>query len=119
MAKIHKNDQVIVIGGRDKGKEGRVLEIIKDPKTGIATKAVVEGINFVKQHNRVQQQQGRQGTTGGIETKEAVIAYSNIALKDPVTGNPTRVKYRQEVQEVSGVKKMRRIRVAQKSGKDV
>ncbi|GHT83410.1 50S ribosomal protein L24 [Actinomycetota bacterium] len=119
MAKLHKEDQIVVLSGRDKGKSGRVLELIKDKKTGKVTHAIVEGVNFVTKHSRLQQNQGRQGTTGGIETKEAKIAISSIALKDPATGNATRVGYREEVKEVSGVKKLKRVRVAKKSGKDV
>jgi large subunit ribosomal protein L24 len=119
MAKIHKEDVVIVRTGRDKGKEGRVLEVIKDKKTGNVTHLIVEGINFTTRHNRLQQNQGRQGTTGGIETKESIIAYSNVSLKDPTTGKATRVGYREEVKEVSGVKKQKRVRVAKASGKDV
>jgi large subunit ribosomal protein L24 len=118
MAKIHVDDSVVVLAGRDKGKTGRVLELIKNKKTGEVTHAIVEGINFVTTHTRIQQNQGRQGTTGGIETKEATIAISNIALKDPTTGKPTRVGYREEVKEISGVKKLKRVRVAKKSGKD-
>jgi large subunit ribosomal protein L24 len=119
MSKIHREDTVVVIAGKDKGKEGRVLELIKDKKTGVPVKVVVEGIAFATHHNRLQQNQGRQGTTGGIETKEAAIAISNVALKDSTTGKATRVGYRQEVKEVSGVKKMRRVRVAKASGKDI
>jgi large subunit ribosomal protein L24 len=119
MAKIHKEDTVIVLAGRDKGKEGRVLEVIKNKKSGHVDKLIVEGVNFVTRHTRLQQNNGRQGTTGGIETKEAIIAVSNVALKDKVSGRPTRVGYRSEVKEVSGVKKLRRIRVAKISGKDV
>lgn len=119
MAKIHKEDTVVILAGKDKGKEGRVLEVIKDKKTGLATKVIVEGVQFVTKHTRLQQNQGRQGTTGGIETKEAPIAISNVALKDPATNKPTRIGYRQEVKEVSGVKKMRRVRIARKSGKDI
>lgn len=119
MAKIHKEDIVVVLAGRDKGKEGRVLEIIKDRKTKKPSKLIVEGINFTTRHTKVQQNQGRQGTTGGIETKESVIAYSNVAIKDPTTGKPTRVGYGQEVKEISGVKKMKRVRIAKASGKEL
>ncbi|MDR2082713.1 MAG: 50S ribosomal protein L24 [Candidatus Ancillula trichonymphae] len=119
MAKIHKEDVVVVLSGRDKGKEGRVLEVIKDKATSKPVKLIVEGINFTTRHTKLQQNQGRQGTTGGIETKESTIAYSNVALKDKTLGRATRVGYREEVREVSGVKKMRRVRVAKASGKDI
>ncbi|MDR1862047.1 MAG: 50S ribosomal protein L24 [Candidatus Ancillula sp.] len=118
MAKIHKEDQVVVLSGRDKGKSGRVLELIKDKKTRKVTHAIVEHINELTKHSRLQQNNGRQGTTGGIETVEGKIAISAIALKDPATGVATRVGYRDEVKEVSGVKKLKRVRIAKKSGKD-
>ena len=52
MSKIHKEDTVVVIAGKDKGKEGRVLEIVKDKKTGAPKKVVVEGIAFATHHTR-------------------------------------------------------------------
>ncbi|MDR0950214.1 MAG: 50S ribosomal protein L24 [Candidatus Ancillula sp.] len=118
MAKIHKEDIVVVTAGKDKGKEGRVLEVLRNKKTGQVDRVVVEGVQFATLHHRLQQAQGgHQGTTGGIETEEAPISISNVALKDPTTGKKTRVGYREEVKEVSGVKKMKRVRIAKASGK--
>ncbi|MEA2175932.1 MAG: large subunit ribosomal protein [Blastocatellia bacterium] len=100
-AKIRKNDQVVVIAGRDKGKRGRVLEVA--PMKG---KIKVEGAGIMKKHQRANPGTNR---GGGIIDKEAFIDISNVQLIDPQSGQPTRVKY--EV-EGDGTKK----RVAARSG---
>ncbi|HYE64015.1 MAG TPA: 50S ribosomal protein L24 [Pyrinomonadaceae bacterium] len=100
-AKIKKNDQVEIIAGRDKGKRGRVLEVL--PAKG---KVKVEGANIIKKHQRANPQSNR---GGGIIDKEAYIDISNVQLIDPQSGRPTRVRY--EVQS-DGTK----IRVAVRSG---
>jgi len=82
-AKVKKNDQVVVIAGRDKGKRGRVLAVA--PTRG---KGKVEGTAIVKRH---QKPRGNRG--GGIIDKEAWLDISNVQLVDPQTGNPTRVSY--------------------------
>ena len=85
MAKIKKGDLVEVItGGKQdrggyRGKQGLVLKVIKE-----TNKVIVEGVNMVKKHNRVGQSE-RGGKTGGIETMEAPIHISNVALVDPST----------------------------------
>jgi len=84
-AKIKKNDQVIVIAGRDKGKRGRVLEVL--PSRG---KVKVEGAGVIKKHQRANPS-ANQG--GGIIDKEAYLDISNVQLIDPDSGKPTRVKY--------------------------
>ena len=84
-AKIKKNDQVIVIAGRDKGKRGRVLEVL--PRRG---KVKVEGAGMIKRHQRANPS-ANQG--GGIIDKEAYLDISNVQLIDPDSGKPTRVKY--------------------------
>jgi large subunit ribosomal protein L24 len=84
-AKIRKGDQVIVITGRDKGKRGRVLEV-KPAESRIK----VEGVGMVKKHQRANQSNNR---GGGIIDREAFINISNVALLDPGTGEPTRVRY--------------------------
>ena len=96
MANIKKGDLVQVISGPtparggDRGKQGRVIEVLGDKN-----RVIVEGINFVTKHSRVGQSQG--GTkTGGIETVEASIHVSNVALVDPETKKPTRVGFRVE-----------------------
>lgn len=87
-SKIRKNDQVIIIAGRDKGKRGRVLEVL--PTKG---KIKIEGANIIKRHQRANPQSNR---SGGIIDKEAFIDISNVQLIDPQTGKPTRVKYQVE-----------------------
>ena len=119
MANIKKGDIVQLISGRsqarggDRGKQGRVLEV-QGPKNRV----VVEGINYVTKHTRVGQSQ-RGTKTGGMETFEAPVHVSNVALVDPETKKPTRVGFRNEVVEKDGVKKTVRVRYAKKSGKDL
>jgi large subunit ribosomal protein L24 len=119
VAKVKAEDTVIVISGRDKGKTGRVLEVIKKNRQKGAELLIVEGIQQVKKHNKIQQQtNGRQGTTGGIETINATIPASNVMVVDPVSKKGTRVGYKSVVKEISGVKKAKRTRVAKASGKE-
>jgi large subunit ribosomal protein L24 len=87
-SKIKKNDQVVIIAGRDKGKRGRVLEVT--PTDG---KIKVEGAGMIKRHQRANPQSNR---GGGIIEKEAFINISNVQLIDPQSGKPTRVKYQIE-----------------------
>ena len=84
-AKIRKNDQVVIIAGRDKGKRGRVLEVVS-----AKGKVKVEGAAIVKKHQRANPQNNR---GGGIIDKEAYIDISIVQLIDPQSGKPTRVKY--------------------------
>jgi large subunit ribosomal protein L24 len=87
--KIHikKNDTVYVLSGDDKGKKGRVLEILVDKG-----KAFVEGVNIVSRHTKPNAKQ----TQGGIIKKEAPIPVSKLALLDPKDGKPTRIGRRNE-----------------------
>ena len=87
-AKIKKNDQVVVIAGRDKGKRGRVLEVA--PLRG---KIKIEGAGIIKRHQRANQQTNR---GGGIIEKESYIDISNVQLIDPQSGKPTRARYEVE-----------------------
>jgi large subunit ribosomal protein L24 len=84
-SKIRKNDQVVVIAGRDKGKRGRVLEVAP-----VTSKVKVEGAGIIKRHQRANPQ-SNQG--GGIIEKESWIDISNVQLIDPESGKPTRVRY--------------------------
>jgi large subunit ribosomal protein L24 len=111
MAKIKKGDLVVVIAGRDKGQQGRVLEVLEN-------RVVVEGVQRVKRHTKVAQSQ-RGTRTGGIETVEAPIHVSNVMLVDPETKRGTRVGYRSEQVERDGRTKTQRVRVARRSGKDI
>jgi large subunit ribosomal protein L24 len=119
MANIKKGDLVQVISGRsqarggDRGKQGKVLEVITEKN-----RVIVEGINFVTKHSRVGQSE-RGTKTGGIETMEASIHISNVALVDPSTKKPTRVGFREEKVTKNGVTKTVRVRYAKKSGKDL
>ena len=83
-AKIKKGDKVVILAGRDKGKAGEVVSV--NPDEG---RAIVRGINLVKRHQRQTQTQ-----EGGILTKEAPIALSNVAVADPKTGKATRVGFK-------------------------
>lgn len=116
MAKIKKGDLVQVISGKtqarggDRGKTGKVIEVL-----GERDRVLVEGVNFVTKHIKVGQSY-RGAKTGGIETHEAPIHISNVALVDPKTKQPTRVGFREEVGEKNGIKKTIRVRYAKKSG---
>ena len=85
-AKIKKNDQVVLIAGRDKGKRGRVLAVA--PMRG---KVKVEGTGMIKRH---QKPAGNRG--GGIIDKEAWIDLSNVLIVDPQSGKPSRVSFKVE-----------------------
>jgi large subunit ribosomal protein L24 len=102
-AKIKKGDNVIVLSGKDKGKNGKVLKILKS-KIDDRIKAIVEGVNVVKKHTK-------QSATnkGGIESIEMPIHLCKLALQDPKTLKPSRV----------GFKKLedgKKVRFAKKSG---
>jgi large subunit ribosomal protein L24 len=83
-AKIKKGDKVVVLTGRDKGRTGEVLSV--QPSEG---RAMVQGINLVKRHQRQTVQQ-----EGGIISKESSIDLSNLAIMDPKSGKPTRVGFK-------------------------
>ncbi len=88
MQKIRRDDEIIVIAGKDKGKRGKVTQVL------IAKgKVIVEGINQVKKH---QKPVPALGQAGGIVTKEAPIDVSNIALFNSATGKADRVGFRIE-----------------------
>ena len=97
--KIKKNDQVIVISGRDKGKRGRVVEVITKER-----KVLVEGVNLLKHFDRPNRQKG---VAGGIVEREAPMDASNVMVLE--NGVPVRVGY--QVLEDG-----RKIRVSKKTG---
>jgi large subunit ribosomal protein L24 len=115
MAKIKKGDLVVVISGsrKDRGKQGRVLEVLTESQ-----RVVVEGVRRVTKHTKTGTSQ-RGTRTGGIEVVEAPIHISNVMLVDPETKKGTRVGYRTEQIERDGRLKTVRVRVAKRSGKDV
>ena len=82
--RIKKGDKVVVITGRDKGKKGEVLSVLRAER-----RAVVSGVNVVKRHTRP-----APGNPGGIVEKEAPIQISNLAIQDPKDGGPTRIGFR-------------------------
>jgi large subunit ribosomal protein L24 len=99
--KLKKGDLVAVIAGKDKGKQGKVTEVVlKD------NKVVVEGVNLVTKHSKASQ-----GNAGGITQKQLPIHASNVMLVDPKSGKPTRI----------GKKKTKDgfVRVAKNSGTDL
>ncbi len=98
--KIHKNDNVMVISGNDKGKTGKVLKVF--PKN---TRVIVEGINLRKRHTKPSQKSPQ----GGIIEKEAPIHASNVMLLDPKTNEPTRLGSQVILDENTGKKKRTRI----------
>ncbi|MFN7939964.1 MAG: 50S ribosomal protein L24 [Thermoanaerobaculia bacterium] len=81
--KIKKNDQVLVISGKDRGAKGKVLRVLP-----AKNKAIVERVNMVKRHTRPNPQRGIQG---GVLEREAPIQISNLMVLDPQSGDPTRV----------------------------
>ncbi|AZB41265.1 50S ribosomal protein L24 [Bacillus sp. FJAT-42376] len=99
---VKKGDNVMVISGKDKGKQGKVLEAY--PKKD---RVLVEGVNVVKKHSKPTQA----NTQGGIVSQESPIHVSNVMLIDPKSGEPTRIGYK----TVDGKK----VRVANKSGESL
>ena len=84
MRKIKRDDEVIVIAGKDKGKRGKVMRVLDD-------RLVVSGINMVKKHTNPNPMLGK---PGGIVEKEAAIAVSNVAIFNPQTGKGDRVGFK-------------------------
>ena len=87
MAKIKRDDEVIVIAGRDKGKRGTVRQVLD---TG---KLVVSGVNMIKKHTKPNPQAG---VSGGIVEREAPIQISNVAIYNTEAGKADRVGYKVE-----------------------
>ena len=102
-ARIKTDDQVIVIGGKDRGKQGKVLRV--DPSK---ERCYVEGLNMIKRHQKAQQTGTTAQQTAGVIEKEGPIHLSNVMLLDPKDGKPTRVGV--EIEDG------KRFRVAKRSG---
>lgn len=83
MLNIKKKDKVVVLAGKDKGKQGEVLKVYEE-----TDKVVVSKVNFVKRHTKPTQRD-----PGGIKEKEAPIAISNVMLVCPKCGKPNRPKF--------------------------
>ena len=114
---IKKGDTVKVIAGKDKGAEGKVIQVLREEQ-----RVIVEGVNRVKKHTKVIQSGGRAGTTGGIITTEAPIHVSNVMLVegDGVTRAGFRrdevLKRRPDGSTYPGT---RSVRISRKSGKEI
>ncbi len=80
---VRKNDNVVVMAGRDRGKRGRVLKVFPD-----RNRVVIEGVNFIKRHTRPNP---RANVKGGIVEREASVHASNVQIVCPECGVPTRI----------------------------
>ena len=114
---IKKGDTVKVIAGRDKGAEGKVIQVLREEQ-----RVIVEGVNRVKRHTKVVNQGGRSGSTGGIITAEAPIHVSNVILADGK--DVTRVGFRRDTvtkrrPDGSTYAAERSVRISRKSGEEI
>jgi len=100
---VRKGDMVLVLGGNDRGKKGKVLKVFPE-----RNRVVVEGIGFMKRHTKP----NTKIPQGGIIEKERTIHASNVMVIDPKTGKPTRIGYRRL--NIEG--RLVRVRVAKSSG---
>ncbi|SRR6056297_2320329 len=100
--KFKKGDRVVILTGRDKGKQGEILTMI--PKEN---RAIVRGVNVVRRHQRQSA-----GQEAGIISKEAPINLSNLAHEDPQDGKPTRVGFK-------FLEDGRKVRFAKRSGEQI
>ncbi len=105
--KIKKGDHVIVIAGKDSGREGTV--ILADPKR---QKVLVQGVNMIRKNTKVDYQGRRGAKEGGIVNQEALIHVSNVQLIDPETKKPARAGYRVDEDN-------RKVRISRPGGKDI
>ena len=111
--KIKKGDHVIVIAGRDKGREGTVIQV--DPEK---QRVLVQGVSMIRKNTKVNYQGRRGAKEGGIVNQEAYIHVSNVALVDPDTKKPSRAGFRfEDDSDKDGDKK--KVRISRASGKDV
>ena len=103
--RVKSGDEVIVVGGKDRGKRGKVLRVERKQH-----RVYVEGLNIVKRHQRPRQVAGAQRAeqVGGVIEKEGPIHLSNVMLVDPRDGKPTRVG--------TEVDDGKRYRIAKRSG---
>jgi large subunit ribosomal protein L24 len=101
--KIKRDDNVVVLTGKDKGRSGKVLRVL--PKE---SRVVVEGVNKIKRHTKP----GFGGQAGGIIEREAPLHISNVALADPKDGKPTRVGF-------TKLKDGTKVRIARRSGETI
>jgi large subunit ribosomal protein L24 len=105
--KIKKGDHVIVIAGRDRGREGTVIAAFPDKQ-----RLLVQGVNMIKKNTKVDYQGRRGAKEGGIIHQEALIHVSNVQLIDPDTKKPARAGYRRDEED-------KKVRISRESGKDI
>ena len=101
-AKIRKGDTVVILSGKDKGRTGEVTKSL--PKDG---KVIVSGVNVAIRHKKPTQENPQ----GGLERSEAPLHISKVAIADPKSGKPTRVRFE--------IKDGKKVRVAVKSGETI
>lgn len=102
MLKIKRDDEVIILAGKDKGKRGKVRKVLDD------NRVLVSGINMVKKHTKANPQAG---VAGGIVENESPIEISNVAIFNPSTNKADRVGFK-----VSGERK---VRIFKSSGEEI
>jgi large subunit ribosomal protein L24 len=105
--KIKKGDHVVVTTGKDRGREGQVILVYRARQ-----KVLVQGVNMIHKHEKVNYQGQRGAKEGGITTQEAPIHVSNVRLIDPETKKVTRVGYRFDEDN-------KKVRISRASGKDI
>jgi large subunit ribosomal protein L24 len=105
--KIKKGDNVIVLAGRDRGREGKVIAAYPDRQ-----RVLVQGVNVIRKNTKVNFQGVRGAKEGGIVTQEAPIHVSNVALIDPETKKPARAGYRI-------LEDAKKVRVTRPGGKEI
>ena len=115
---VKKGDSVQVISGKDRGITGKVIEVFPE-----SDRVIVEGVNRIKKHTKVGQN-NRGAKTGGIITTEAPIHVSNVMVVDPEDNRPTRIGFRKEKVEKrrpdgSTYEATRSVRVSKRTGKDL
>ena len=116
--KIRKGDKVVVIAGKDKGREGTVIAAHPEQQ-----RVLVQGVNLIRKNTKVNYQGGggtsRSYKEGGIVTQEALIHISNVALIDPETKGPARAGYRPGKSAAEGEEAKKKVRFSRASGKEV
>ena len=115
---IRKGDTVLVISGKDRGVQGKIIDVFPE-----ADKVIVEGVNRIKKHTKVGQD-ARGAKSGGIITTEAPIHVSNVMLVDPEDGKATLVGHIREKVEKrrsdgSTYEAERSVRISRRTGKEI
>ncbi|MBD3161791.1 MAG: 50S ribosomal protein L24 [Candidatus Eisenbacteria bacterium] len=112
--KIRRGDKVIVIKGADKGKIGKVLSV--DPVKRVV---YVQRVRLVKRHQKPRPTQTGRGPSTGIVEKEAPIPVANVALVDPKTDKPTRIRMSRPEAEDRTSRRRAKVRLAVRSGVEI